>query len=262
MNLHKTILYFVRLLSPGFPPTSRHFCVFLASPGSGSEGLSMERWASAICLGLIKDPRALPALESLLLDGLDLEEYIQIYQGEDQALIDDQTWYGVYRWHAVQLLEGWDSPTLLSTFTQTFAALWQIQQHLLPFDWIEVGNYDVLAYALGQRGDLMFLSALEVPREFRNVAMIYLVLGSIQARAPGFGGLTGLVGFVHEMIVNDTLQQAVAAELASHFGLSLAEQEESLSHFYDDARFRQTYGHPKREVEIDDMEGNDEVEEE
>jgi hypothetical protein len=209
----------------------------------------MERWASAICLGLMKDPRAFPVLESLLLDGLDLEEYTRIYQGEDQALILDQTWYGVYRWHAIQLLESWSSPTLVSTFKQTFTALWQIQQRLFPFGWIEVGNYDALAYALGHREEFTFLNDLDLPREFRNVTMIYLVLGHLYVHAPGFGGLTGLpsqiVELVHEMIMNGILQHTVAEELEAHFGLSLAEQEESLAHFYDDTQFRKTYGHPK-----------------
>src|SRR5579885_1834572 len=38
-----------------------------------------QHWASAICLGLMKDPRAFPVLETLLLDGLDLEEYRRAY---------------------------------------------------------------------------------------------------------------------------------------------------------------------------------------
>jgi|SRR5579883_3189846 len=47
----------------------------------------MEHWASAICLGLMKDVRAFPVLENLLLDGLDREEYTRIYREENEALI-------------------------------------------------------------------------------------------------------------------------------------------------------------------------------
>ena len=45
-----------------------------------------QHWASAICLGLMKDPRAFPVLETLLLDGLDLEEYRRAYHEEALCL--------------------------------------------------------------------------------------------------------------------------------------------------------------------------------
>ncbi len=211
----------------------------------------MERWASAICLGLMKDARAFPVLESLLLDGLDLEEYTRVYREENQEenrdLFHEQHWYEAFRWHAIQLLKSWDSPSLLSTLKQTFAALWLIQQHLLPYWWLEVASYDALAYALGERGDFTLLQGIDVPSEYRNTAMIYLVLGHLHIQASSGSELTGLSsqisGLSSEMITNDMLRQAVAAELGFHFGLSLVEQEESLDHFYDDARFHLTYGH-------------------
>lgn len=215
----------------------------------------MERWASAICLGLMKDARAFPVLESLLLDGLDLEEYSRtyveeyphIYREENEAFVHEQNWYATYRWHAIQLLEGWDSPSLLSTLRQTYVALWRIQQHLLPFRWFEVSSYDALAYALGQWGDFTFLQGLDIPCEFRNRAMICLVLGHLHVQASSGSELTGLSsrisGLDTEMIINETLLKTVAVELGFHFGLSLAEQEECLDHFYDDGRARKTYGH-------------------
>lgn len=222
----------------------------------------MEHWASAICLGLMKDSRAFPILESLLLDGLDLEKYSRsyaeehprIYQEENEALVHKQNWYAAYRWHAIQLLEGWNSPTLLLTLKQTYTALWRIQQHLLPFRWFEMSSYDTLAYALGQRGDFTLLQGLDIPHEYRNRTMIYLVLGHLHVQASSGSELTGLSsqisGLDTEMLVNDTLRETVVVELGSHFGLSLAEQEECLDHFYDDGHFRQIYGHPDDEEHV------------
>lgn len=222
----------------------------------------MERWASAICLGLMKDARAFPVLENLLLDGLDLEEYSRayveeyprIYQEENEGIVHEQNWYAVYRWYAIQLLEEWDSPSLLSTLKQTFVALWRIQQRLLPFRWFEVSSYDALAYALGQRGDFTLLQDLDVPHEYRNRAMIYMILGYLHIQASSGAELTGLPsqisGLDTEMIVDDSLREAVARELGSHFALSPTEQEESLNHFYNDARFRKTYGHPNDEEDV------------
>ncbi|HEU5375802.1 MAG TPA: hypothetical protein VFV38_10215 [Ktedonobacteraceae bacterium] len=211
----------------------------------------MERWASGICLGLMHDSRAFPVLESLLLDGLDTEEYIRVYtlalREQSHTRTHEQNWYAVYRWYAIQLLENWDSPTLLPTFKQTYAALWRIQQRLLPYRWLEVSNYDAIAYALGQRKTSTLLDEVDVPSEYRNVARIYMALGHLHAQASSGTELAGLPsrisGLGHEMLVNETLQQEVAITLGQLFGLSLAEQEESLDHFFDDAHFRSTYGH-------------------
>lgn len=212
----------------------------------------MERWASAICLGLMNDARTFPVLERLLLDGLDLEEYTRVHREENEALQLDQNWYAVYRWYAIQLLEGWNSPSLIPTLKLTYAALWRIQQHLaeqglLPRWWLEVSSYDAIAYALGQRGAFTLLDGLAVPPEYRNPARVYMALGHLHAQASSGTELAGLPsrisGLDHEMLVNETLQQEVATALGQLFGLSPAEQEESLDHFYDDAHFRRTYGH-------------------
>lgn len=213
----------------------------------------MERWASAICLGLMKDERAFPILENLLLDGLEQVEYIRLYKEvhrKDRDLFQTQIhahyWYGAFRWHAIQLLEGWDSPSLLSTLKQTFAALWGIQRRLRPFKWFELPSYDALAYELGQRGDFTLLQDLKLPRAYRNVARVHMALGHLRAQVSSGSELTGLTsqisGLGLEMLINDTLQQRVAAELGVQFGLSHTEQEESLDRLYDDDRSRETYG--------------------
>lgn len=227
-----------------------------------------ERWASALCLGLMKDPRSFPALESLLLDGLDLEEYIHALQKKEKDHLHELTWCGACRWHAIQLLEYGNSPSLVPVMKQTFVALWNIQRTLrLPL-WIEVSNYDALAYALGQRDDFTLLDLADLadlPREFRHVAMVYLAAGYLQARSPGVGALTGLpsqiAGLQHEIMENKTLQQAIAAELAVHFGLSAREQREILTNFYEDESSRGWYGYHPEETEGEEEE-EEEIEEE
>ncbi|HEU5383531.1 MAG TPA: hypothetical protein VFV38_49650, partial [Ktedonobacteraceae bacterium] len=184
--------------------------------------------------------------------GLDLEEYTRVHREENEALQLDQNWYAVYRWYAIQLLEDWDSSSLIPTLKQTYGVLWRIQRYLaeqglLPHWWLEVSSYDAIAYALGRRGDFTLLDGLDVPSEYRNPARVYMALGHLHAQASSGTELAGLPsrisGLNHAMLVNETLQQEVATALGQIFGLSSAEQEESLDHFYDDASFRRIYGH-------------------
>lgn len=206
-----------------------------------------QRWASAICLGLMKDPRAFPALESLLLDGLDEEGYPRAYQQEDWTQLFELDWCGVFRWHGVELLENWESPTLISLLKQAFVALWHAQQYPRSFKSFPVKTYDVLAYALGQRGDFSVLDGLDLPQEHRAMALIYLALGHLRAKAPGGPGLTGLPSYIsgleNELWSNEGLRQAVARELGTHFGLSPAEQDQCLAHSYKYDDIRHEYGH-------------------
>ncbi|HEU5380239.1 MAG TPA: hypothetical protein VFV38_32840 [Ktedonobacteraceae bacterium] len=180
----------------------------------------MERWASVICLGFLHNARAFPFLERLLLDGLDLEEYTRVHREENEALQLDQNWYAVYRWYAIQFLEGWSSPSLIPTLKQTYAAFWRIQQHLaeqglLPHWWLEVSSYDATAYALGQRGDFTLLDEVDVPPEYRNIARISMALAHLHAHASRGTEPAGLPSRIsaldHEMLVNETLTQFVGA---------------------------------------------------
>jgi len=74
-----------------------------------------------------------------------------------------------------------------------------------------------------------------------------MVPGYLHAQASSGSELAGISssiwGLAHEMMINDILRQAVAADLGRHFKRSPAEQKESLDRFYDDARFRATYDH-------------------
>lgn len=228
-----------------------------------------ERWASAICLSLMKNPRAFLVLETLLLDGLDQEEYARAYQEKNDDLLFELHWSNVFRWHAIQILADWDTPSLVQSLKQTFVALWRIQQRFHPSGF-GVENYDALAYALGQRGDFTVVNNGDLPREHRDTAMIYVALGHLQAKASPYPGLTGLPshisGLKREMLMSTALQQAVAAELAAHFGLSTEAQDDCIRYFYDNAERRGKYGdlddHVSDDVDEDTEENEEDLEEE
>jgi WD40 repeat protein len=153
----------------------------------------------------------------------------------------------------------------VQSLKQAFVMLWGIQRRFHPYGF-SLGNYDALAYALGQRGDFTVLNAVDLPPEHHNTAMIYLALGHLQAKAAPGSGLTGLPsqisGLKGEMIRNKMLQQAVAAELASHFGLSTEAQDDCIRHFYDNAELRGKYGHLEFNSFDDSDEDTDEDDEE
>lgn len=234
-----------------------------------SQGLRRQRWASALCLSLMHDPRVFAVVEELLLDGLDGEEYAQALQERDWDLLFELDWCGVMRWYEIQLLEHWETPTLCVTLKQAFAALWQMQQYPHIYRFAQAETYDALAYALGQRDDFTIVDELDLPPAHRALAMLYLALGHLHLSAGGSTGLMllpgPLVGLPSRLVSDKAWQEAVAGELASRFGLSTEEQEACLRHFLAHKTSRESYGQisealPAEEEEDEEMEDEDERE--
>lgn len=207
----------------------------------------MQRWASALCLGLMHDARAFPALENLLLDGLDLEAYTQALQKNEEDVLFELRWCQRFRWSVIQLLENWETPppSLLPTMKQAFAVLWHMQQHLPPFECI-LANYDALAYALGQRRDFTLFHNLAVPPAHRVTAMVYLALGYLHVNVPGNSLLSGQsyypLELLHALHRSKSLQQQVTEVLTSHFALSQEEQDNWLNYVPEYTDAREQYG--------------------
>ncbi len=208
----------------------------------------MERFASALCLGRMNEQQALPLIETLLLDGLDLDEYRKAVQENGHPLYE-LDWCGGRRSGLVYFLREWHSPTLIQTFHRGLQALWEIQKTLHPFPF-EVDSYDGLAYGLGSRDAFDALNGIDFPPAHRNTALVYMALGHLDARGRPESGL-GLMG---EMLSNTDLRQDVAAVLSQYMGLSPQEQQDCVNNFYHYANARIDGPH------IDEDEDNDEDE--
>lgn len=229
------------------------------------------RFASAFCLGTLKDQRAFPVLENLLLDGLDLDEYAQagkIYQEtNDYSRLSELSWCDDLRMYAIYLLMDWNSETLLPILKQTFAAVWQKQQRFKPY-MFRVALYDALSYVLGYKGESTFLEDLELPPEHRNTAMLYFVLGRLQIKYPGdsYAGIPDPISgiFLSPLVENteNALKYNVKKELARIFKLPTKERNKILSTFYDNAHKRKNYGQITQKLtDNDDEELEDDTDE-
>lgn len=231
---------------------------FLSSPKR------MERWASALALGMRKDERACPAMQALLLDGLSLEERSMADLDDESDLAGEIYECALYRRRLVSLLAYCKEPSLVQTLSHTFKALWHIEQTLHLYaneEWM----YDVLAYELGRRGAFDALNGLDLPAPHRKTALVYVALGSLHVQpSPVQGSLVG------GMYLNKELRPHIAQVLAQHFGLSPAEQKDCIENFYAYAQERKQYRRTheeqqeeeEEEYEADEGDEGDEEEEE
>ena len=201
--------------------------------------VQQERWASALCLGAMQDERALPYLQQMLVEGLSLEERPwAMKEVEDYSTyfpqIHEADWYDDLRTRVVKYLEPWHSPSLVQIMLQAFKTLlWQLEYAIYPYA-IHDDYYDALAYALGQQGAFGVLAGFELPPAYVKTAMVYLALGYLQAQMR----YSPARGLISEMMMNAALQREVAEVLGQRFGLSEAEQDDCVAHFYENDQAR------------------------
>ena len=213
----------------------------------------MARWASALCLGERGDERALPALETMLLEGLTVEEYRRAYQHEDEQEADVTFWCEVIRPQVPPLLAKWDHPSLISTLREAFKRYWEIELALSHPAGFMVQYYDQVAYALGQRGALGALTGIDLLPPFHKTAVVYLALGYLDATA----GPVSITGMGVEHVYYEPLRSQVMQVLEERFGLSEEEREDYVEHFYDNGHDRRNYWF-NRHVESTNDEDEDE----
>lgn len=221
---------------------------------TGADSSRMERWTSAICLGRMKEPRAFPLLEALLLDGTSLEENLKASQEADDHHRYELSWCHNRRSSLLHYLEGYHSPSLVSTVSQTFKALWDIQR-LVPSSDINIWCYDELAYTLGMRGAFETLAALHLPPTHEKVAMVFMALGHLHAQpSPGRGWLG-------EIISNDRLKQDVAVVLAQRFQLTEEQLQDCINNVYEYSYARKDYGKDKDDEDDEEDEDDEDYDE-
>jgi HEAT repeat protein len=79
-----------------------------------------ERWACAVCIGQLREERAIPVLKEILL-----EEGFENLTGDDSSLDQADFWYETQRGRAALLLAEWNDPQIVPLLRQAPQATWQ-----------------------------------------------------------------------------------------------------------------------------------------
>lgn len=188
----------------------------------------MERWASALVLGEIKEEHALPVLVALL------DEFLP---PQVDLLSPEGGQYHFWRIKAVSLLGEWGRRELVPVLHRALEKAWDIEQQILqPAHKQAFHSYqDELAYALGRLGAFGALTDLGLPTARLQLEMVHLACGAIQAQTR-YGDL------LTQLQINRTLKEEVAQVLETRFGLSAEEQTSSIEQYADEyfARMEQS----------------------
>jgi hypothetical protein len=215
--------------------------------------IQRERWASAFCLGEMRDERVWPSLQIILLEGLSLDPATWPQTQQEHW---EENWYEFMQPEAVWLLEGCEELTLIPMMRQTFILVREMQRAGYPSYRFGYGYQDTLMYALGHRGAFGVLTGLDLPAPHRTMAMLYLALGHLQTKK----------GFYLEgdLADNEDLQQQVARVLVHRFGLTEEEQRDCVTNFKKNDYARVVYDKRYQETteEDDDEEDDDEEDDE
>jgi hypothetical protein len=204
------------LLALGYTGTPQAIALVLPSLESP---VPLERWASALCLGELKDERALPALIHMLDEFLPPEHHPLEHEGG---------LYHSWRMKAVALLGDWERNNLAPVLRQALTKGWEFEQ-------AEQGKrkqvwhayQDELVYALGREGAFGAFSRLTVSPSRLHFWVVILCCGSLQARTRYGDVLT-------QLQINQELKDEVASTLQHRFGLSMNEQEEYIESYTDE----------------------------
>ncbi len=179
----------------------------------------MERWASALCLGEIKEERALPILIHML------DEFLP---PEHHPLEPEGGLYHFWRMKAVALLGDWERSDLAPVLRQALTRGWEFEQaDQGKRKQVWHAYQDELLYALGRLGAFGALSGLTFSPSCLCLWIIVLCCGSLQARTR-YGDL------LTQMQISQELKDEVAHTLQHRFGLSTKEQEEYINNYTDE----------------------------
>ncbi len=147
---------------------------FLASPHQ------RERWACAVCLGQLREERAIPVLKEILL-----EEGFENLTRDDSSLDQADFWYETQRGRAALLLAEWNDPQIVPLLRQALQATWQREQERAT----QTGQCsftphpeNAIAFALGKLGAFGTLLPLEQPSPRLRIALIHVALGYLYTR--------------------------------------------------------------------------------
>jgi hypothetical protein len=215
--------------------------VTLLSPFLESERRE-DRWASAISLGRLRDPRVFPLLQDLLLSSI--EDYYKVVTMRG----DTYAWYHQQRHSIALILGAWGNPQATPVLRHALQTVWQLEQQPGPFDgsWrghLEEMHYlqDSLAYALGRLEAWGVLVHLGLPPSHLSLAMQHMILGYLRIKLIGIPGLLGFYKFDDEPLnpeIPVVDKRQFKTVLAQRFGLFEEEQDRFLLQVAHDFRKR------------------------
>lgn len=178
-----------------------------------------ERWASALCLGEMKDERALPNLCEMITEYLPPNEQF--------------TSEGYFEWHydywrttVAGLLGTWERQTLVPILSAALKELWKQEQVAPSMKLLSIRSWqhsqDRITYALGQLKRFQLIIDVDTTENRRCLWMVLTALGHLRA-AETYPDV-----FKRTVWNNIVLQEQVSKGLQDHFGLSKEEQEQCL----------------------------------
>jgi hypothetical protein len=193
---------------------------FLASPHQ------RERWACAVCLGQLREERAIPVLKEILL-----EEGFENLTRDDSSLDQTDFWYETQRGHAASLLAAWNDPQIVPLLRQALQATWrrgqeratQTEQRSFP-----PHPEDAIAFALGKLGAFGALLPLEQPSPRLRSALIHVALGYLYTGGHRYQNI------MMELDERTLLGKEVIRVLEEHVGVSTAQAGAIIEQFLDD----------------------------
>jgi hypothetical protein len=191
----------------------------------------LERWASALCLGQMRDEVAFPVLQEMLIEGLFDQE-----NSGDTSIDEQRTWYESRRTLVASLLGGWNNPKIVPALRQALQATWQREQQVTSprYPWTDFRQFwhhyqDSLALTLGRLGAFGALTNLDLPLPRLRIAMIYLVLGHLLT-VPG----KRYRNTIDEIMGSKAVKEDVMLILEQRFGYSPAEGAALIEQFIND----------------------------
>lgn len=191
----------------------------------------LERWASALCLGRLKDERAFPALEHMLT------EFLSKVQYDPKGYIELS--YEEWRAMAFRILGEWEDPKLAPMLGEGMRAIWRQERH--PEEPLSKDVRQMMrqqwkycqkeaAYALGRLGAFEMMKKLDIPEPRLSLLMIYGVLGFLHVRTYYPDIYTNFSGGWNDPV----LKKQVAAVLQQRFGCSEEEQKRCIALYDED----------------------------
>lgn len=198
---------------------------------------SMERWASAISLGRMKDEQALPVLLEMLTEFLPPSE-----QYSSDGTFEWR--YDLWRCHIPSLLMAWKSSWLVPIFRGALQKILSLVQTKTPDDvqkllqgiyqalLTEWNRYlDEIVYALGRLGAFGVFTGLEGVNAFLSRWIIHLVMGHLHEAYPNVS--------IMQWSQQPALYKEVVTTLEQRFGLTKEERDIYLT-YYEEAVLNST----------------------
>lgn len=178
----------------------------------------MERWVSALCLGEMKEEKALPVLISML------DEFLPPRMHPFER---DGGLYHFWRTRIAYLFGEWGKNDLAPILRHALEKSWNIEQVDSAYHKQVWHDYqDELVYALGRLGAFGALAGFSLPEARLDLWMVILSCGSLQARQRYSDLLT-------QLQINEELKAEVAQVLEHRFGLSAQKRTESIDNYAD-----------------------------